>query len=133
MAIEATVAAPSTTTGVTPAVLTVSGILTDLNNGLDRAAIQTKYGLTTAEVSEIFKHPKLKGQRAKRKILRFSLVDDTDGNTVAAAQYVVPTTPAQETPVVNPNQMTIMDVPGVDEQDADVEILAGSMATSNEA
>lgn len=134
MAIEATVATPSTTTtGVTPAVLTVSGILADLNNGLDRAAIQTKYGLTTSEVSEIFKHPKLKGQRAKRKVLRFSLVDDTEG--IAAAQYVAPMQDAQEaqdnTPAVDPNQMTIMDVPGVDD-DSSIEVLEGSLSVSNQ-
>lgn len=58
--------------------LTVSGIITDLNNGLDREKIATKYGLTKQEVNEVFKHPKLQGLRVKRKpAVRFVLEDDT--------------------------------------------------------
>jgi hypothetical protein len=58
--------------------LTVSGIITDLTNGLDREKIATKYGLTKQEVNEVFKHPKLQGLRVKRKAaVRFVLEDDT--------------------------------------------------------
>lgn len=58
--------------------LTVSGILADLDNGLDREKIATKYGLTKQEVNEVFKHPKLQGRRVKRKpSVRFVLEDDT--------------------------------------------------------
>lgn len=58
--------------------LTVSGILADLDNGLDREKIATKYGLTKQEVNEVFKHPKLQGRRVKRKpAVRFVLEDDT--------------------------------------------------------
>ncbi len=58
--------------------LTVSGIINDLNNGLDREKIATKYGLTKQEVNEVFKHPKLQGLRVKRKpAVRFVLEDDT--------------------------------------------------------
>ena len=58
--------------------LTVSGILTDLDNGLDRDKISVKYGLTKQEVNEVFKHPKLQGRRVKRKpAVRFVLEDDT--------------------------------------------------------
>lgn len=58
--------------------LTVSGILADLDNGLDRDKIATKYGLTKQEVNEVFKHPKLQGRRVKRKpAVRFVLEDDT--------------------------------------------------------
>jgi len=82
MAIEAniqqnpTVAQNATTEG--PIVLTVTGIINDLNDGIDRDGIATKYGLTKAEVTELFKHPKLVGLRARKKIaVRFTLVDDT--------------------------------------------------------
>ena len=56
--------------------LTVSGILTDLKDGIDRKGIKEKYGLTTTEVAELFKHEKLKGARV-RKASNFELEDDT--------------------------------------------------------
>lgn len=89
MAIEATLpptieeAKPSTT-------ITVSGILGDLNNGLDRQAIAKKYHLSAAEVAEVFKHPKLKGLRARRKTVKINIIDDTE-------------------PVNNPNQISLLD------------------------
>ena len=71
-----TVANTATTEG--PITLTVTGIINDLNEGIDREGIATKYGLTKAEVTELFKHPKLTGLRARKKIpVRFTLVDDT--------------------------------------------------------
>ena len=71
-----TVANSATTEG--PITLTVTGIINDLNDGIDRDGIATKYGLTKAEVTELFKHPKLAGLRARKKIpVRFTLVDDT--------------------------------------------------------
>lgn len=71
-----TVANNATTEG--PITLTVTGIINDLNDGIDRDGIATKYGLTKAEVTELFKHPKLTGLRARKKIpVRFTLVDDT--------------------------------------------------------
>lgn len=71
-----TLAQNATTEG--PITLTVTGIINDLNDGIDRDGIATKYGLTKAEVTELFKHPKLTGLRARKKIpVRFTLVDDT--------------------------------------------------------
>ena len=60
-------------------VLTTSQILNDLDNGLDRKAIATKYGLNMTEVKVLFEHPALKGKRPKRalKQVSFTLVDDT--------------------------------------------------------
>lgn len=67
--------------------LTVSGILADLDNGLDREKIATKYGLTKQEVNEVFKHPKLQGRRVKRKpAVRFVLEDDTTSTVNAQGQ-----------------------------------------------
>jgi hypothetical protein len=60
-------------------VLSISGILNDLENGLDREKIGEKYGLEKWEVNELFKHPKLKNRKAKKvKKVSFTLVDDTE-------------------------------------------------------
>jgi hypothetical protein len=92
-----TVANTATTEG--PIVLTVTGIINDLNDGIDRDGIATKYNLTKAEVTELFKHPKLTGLRARKKIpVRFTLVDDTVITKSEAA--------AVES---DPNQLDLMD------------------------
>ena len=63
----------------TPRTLTVSQLLEDLNNGIDRKDIRKKYGLTQAEAKTIFSHPKLQGIRVKRaKVTRIQLIDDTE-------------------------------------------------------
>ena len=58
--------------------ISVSAVIDDLNNGLSRLQIGEKYGLTAREVKEMFKHPSLKGKKAK-KVFKpsFELVDDT--------------------------------------------------------
>ena len=104
MAIEATVVQETTTQPTT--VITVSSVLGDLNNGMDRAAIAKKYDLSAAEVAEVFKHPKLKGLRARRKITRISIVDDTVENPVT-----IPATVAEPLQVVtDPNQLDLLDM-----------------------
>lgn len=80
MAIEATLS-PTVEETKPTAVITVSGILGDLNNGLDRQAIAKKYSLSAAEVAEVFKHPKLKGLRARRKTVKINIIDDTEPQT----------------------------------------------------
>jgi hypothetical protein len=108
MAIEATVAQDVATQPTT--VITVSSVLGDLNNGLDRAAIAKKYNLSAAEVAEVFKHPKLKGLRARRKITRISIVDDTVENPVTIPN-IQPVTERNELEVVtNPNQLDLLDL-----------------------
>jgi len=63
----------------TPQVLTVSQILNDLENGIDRVAMRKKYDLTMAEIKHIFTHPKLQGVRVKKqKLMRVQLIDDTE-------------------------------------------------------
>ena len=71
--------------------VTISGLLEDLNSGLKREDIATKYGLPIGDVREIFKHPKLVGKQA-RKPRGFTLIDDTDD----APEPVASQTPAQE-------------------------------------
>lgn len=68
--------------------LSVSGILADLKNGLDREAIGLKYDLSNKEVTEIFKHPKLKGVRPSRNVTRIQLIDDTDDNGQATSALI---------------------------------------------
>lgn len=58
-------------------VISVEGILSDLDNGLDREQIGARYGLTKAEVREMFKHPRLKGKKPKKQS-RFILVDSSE-------------------------------------------------------
>jgi hypothetical protein len=108
MAIEATVAQDVATQPTT--VITVSSVLGDLNNGLDRAAIAKKYNLSAAEVAEVFKHPKLKGLRARRKITRISIVDDTVENPVTIPTIQPVTEGNQLEVVTNPNQLDLLDL-----------------------
>jgi hypothetical protein len=62
----------------TPQNITTSMIISDLENGIDRKGIQTKYSLEAWEVTEMFKHPVLKGKKVKKKRkLSFNFVDDT--------------------------------------------------------
>ena len=74
----------------TPAVITVSGIIEDLENGIDRTGIQTKYGLESWEVKQMFMHPTLKGKKAKKvRKLSFEFVDDTV-ETISPNQTSIP-------------------------------------------
>ena len=80
----------------TPATITVTMILEDLENGIDRTAIQEKYGLEKWEVTQMFQHPALKGKKAKKvRKLSFNFVDDTaaDPNQTSIP---VETTPAED-------------------------------------
>ena len=62
----------------TPNTITVSMILEDLDNGIDRPGIQEKYGLEKWEVTQMFQHPTLKGKKARKiRKLSFNFVDDT--------------------------------------------------------
>ncbi len=62
----------------TPSTITVSMILEDLDNGIDRNGIKDKYGLQAWEVKQMFEHPALKGKKARKvRKLSFNFVDDT--------------------------------------------------------
>jgi hypothetical protein len=63
----------------TPTRMTTTMILNDLENGIGRDGIKEKYNLETWMVTELFKHPKLKGKKAKKKrALPFEFIDDTE-------------------------------------------------------
>jgi len=79
----------------TPQTITISMILADLDNGIDRNGIKDKYSLETWEVKQMFEHPNLKGKKAKKKRkLSFNFVDDT--NTVDPNQTSIPVEATEE-------------------------------------
>jgi hypothetical protein len=89
----------------TPATITTTQIINDLENGIDRSAIQAKYSLETWEVKQMFMHPALKGKKAKKiRKLSFNFVDDTVA-AVSTNQTSIPV-PVQDTDV---NEQAAMD------------------------
>lgn len=81
-------------TTVTPKTITVTMILEDLDNGIDRNGIKEKYNLEAWEVKQMFEHPALKGKKAKKiRKLSFNFVDDTttiDPNQTSIAVETAP-------------------------------------------
>lgn len=81
----------ATPKAVTPETITTSMIIEDLENGTDRNGIKEKYGLENWEVAQMFKHPALKGRKARKvKKMSFNFVDDTT-ETVDPNQTSIPT------------------------------------------
>ena len=101
--------------GITPKQISTTQILEDLENGIDRKGIQEKYNLETWMVAEIFKHPKLKGKKAKKvRKLPFEFIDDTE--TVDPNQTSIPV----EEPDVHTEAMsTIEATPELQDFDGD--------------
>ena len=66
------------TEAVTPQRITTTMIIEDLENGIGRDGIKEKYNLQGWEVTQMFKHPALKGKKAKKiRKLSFDFVDYT--------------------------------------------------------
>ena len=85
----------TTQTTEKPQTITISMILADLDNGIDRNGIKEKYSLETWEVKQMFEHPNLKGKKAKKKRkLSFNFVDDT--TTVDPNQTSIPVEATEE-------------------------------------
>ena len=62
----------------TPAKITTTMIIEDLENGINREGIKEKYNLEAWMVTQLFQHPKLKGRKAKKiRVLPFEFIDDT--------------------------------------------------------
>tara|TARA_B100001094_G_scaffold328187_1_gene388050 strand:- start:1965 stop:2357 length:393 start_codon:yes stop_codon:yes gene_type:complete len=86
----------ATPKAVTPETITTSMIIEDLENGTDRNGIKEKYGLENWEVTQMFKHPALKGKKARKvRKMSFNFVDDT--STVDPNQTSIPVI-AEENP-----------------------------------
>ena len=76
--------------------LTTAQILADLNDGLTRDEIGTKYGLTKSDVVALFKHPDLLGKKTKVRP-GFIIVETVDtSNAVPQNEAVSPTTEDSE-------------------------------------
>ena len=61
-----------------PQRITTTMIIDDLENGVSRDGIKEKYNLQGWEVTQMFKHPALKGKKAKKiRKLSFDFIDDT--------------------------------------------------------
>ena len=85
----------TTQTTEKPQTITISMILADLDNGIDRNGIKEKYSLETWEVKQMFEHPNLKGKKAKKKRkLSFNFVNDI--NTVDPNQTSIPVEATEE-------------------------------------
>jgi len=85
----------TTQTTEKPQTITISMILADLDNGIDRNGIKDKYSLETWEVKQMFEHPNLKGKKAKKKRkLSFNFVNDI--NTVDPNQTSIPVEATEE-------------------------------------
>lgn len=81
-----------------PIKLTISGLIEDLRNGItrcegdvnyskERGSIQEKYGLTKAEVKDIFKNPKLAGIKVRNvQNPRYILTDDTEDKNITVKE-----------------------------------------------
>jgi|TARA_R110002096_G_scaffold11237_1_gene41717 hypothetical protein len=81
----------------TPQTITTTMIVADLDNGIDREGIRLKYNLEKWEVSEVFKHPALKGKKVRKKRrLSFQFLDDTPTVNPAQTSIPVETTSPQE-------------------------------------
>lgn len=74
-------------------VVTVSGLLQCLEEGMTREMIAEHYGISLREVKKHFTHPKLKGKQAK-KPMETILIDDTEdaesiaNNTLDCRPYI---------------------------------------------
>ena len=96
----------------TPNTITVSMILEDLDNGVDRPGIQEKYGLEKWEVTQMFQHPALKGKKARKvRKLSFNFVDDT------AADPNQTSIPVEEPDVHQEAMSTIAATPELQQED----------------
>jgi len=96
----------------TPNTITVSMILEDLDNGVDRLGIQEKYGLEKWEVTQMFQHPALKGKKARKvRKLSFNFVDDT------AADPNQTSIPVEEPDVHQEAMSTIAATPELQQED----------------
>jgi hypothetical protein len=56
--------------------VTVSGVLTDLNNGMSRKEIKTKYQLNNDQMKQLFSNENLKGRKAKKSVGELIIIDD---------------------------------------------------------
>ena len=105
-----------------PVKITVQGVLEDLANGYTRNAGDThykgegqsigeKYNLNKSQVSQLFKHEKLKGRKVKKeKVPAFILIDE-DELTTNPAQVTL------EGAITEAEEQAVMPEPTIEEAD----------------
>ncbi len=76
--------------------VTISGVLTDLNNGMSRKEIKDKYSLNNDQMKQLFANPKLKGRKAKKSVGELVIIDDTEVQYEQYEQYTKEESPTQE-------------------------------------
>ena len=106
----------------TPETITVTMIIEDLDNGIDRTGIQEKYGLEKWEVTQMFQHPSLKGKKAKKvRKLSFNFVDDTtpDPNQTSIAVETTDAVTMDEVDVHTEASMIVDATPELQDDDED--------------
>lgn len=62
--------------------LTISGLKADIENGLTRPEIATKYNLPVGQINKAMKQAGLDSMKARR--IKFELIDDTIAHTIVA-------------------------------------------------
>lgn len=104
--------------------ISVTDILTDLENGYARkvssnnyneeiGSIEEKYELTASEVDVLFKHPKLKGKKTKSpKEISFEIIDDLEDTTSENIEEIIEEAKEESNPVS-------MEAPVVEQVDPD--------------
>lgn len=106
----------------TPETITVTMIIEDLDNGIDRTGIQEKYGLEKWEVTQMFQHPSLKGKKAKKvRKLSFNFVDDTtpDPNQTSIAVETTDAVTMDDVDVHTEASMIVDATPELQDDDED--------------
>ena len=77
--------------------ISLAGVIADLDNGLDRKAIRTKYGLSATDAKRLFDDPVLKGRRI-RTAPAFELIRDVEAAAPVATATAVATAKPSDQP-----------------------------------
>ena len=78
--------------------VSIQQILQDLKDGIDRNGIAKKYGLKKSQVTQIFKHEKLKNKKVRRPVEDSYVLVDEEEQTSEVINAAIPADqPVQET------------------------------------
>jgi hypothetical protein len=82
--------------------ITITEILSGLDEGMTRQDFKEKYNLTTKELKVLFNHSKLKNKKT-RKPISFELVDDTDETRIEEKVENAPEAKVEEKVLLSTN------------------------------
>ena len=105
--------------------ISLSGVIADLDNGLDRKAIRAKYGLSATDATRLFSDPALKGRRIKTAPA-FELIRDVEEAPKATATAVATAKPeeaptATAKPKAAAKPKAVVETPKVEEEEQEEE------------